>query len=96
MIVGFFLAGFLFISGGVVDYFAKKQWRRITLGDITVWLAIFFGVGVLLNSLFLIPIIKSGSPTMLVNFAQVTGVTTSIGAVVLSILLIIYPRIKRQ
>jgi len=94
IIFGFFLAGFLFIQSGIVTYFKKDDYKKIGLEDLVVWLTIIFAVGVLLNTILLIETISNVSPEWLISFATTIGVTTGVGASILGITYVIFPRFK--
>ena len=94
IIFGFFLAIFLFIQSGILTYFNKEEYRKIGIGDIVVMLTIIFAVGVFLNTLLLLQVIQNIAPAWLTSFATTVGVTVGVGAGVLGIIHVIFPRFK--
>jgi hypothetical protein len=94
IVFGFFLAGFLFIQSGILTYFKKDEYRKIGVGDVVVWLTIIFAVGVLLNTLLIIEALKNIAPEWLISFSRTIGVTVGVGAGILGIVHIFFPRFK--
>jgi len=94
IIFGFFLVVFLFIQSGILIYFNKEEYRKIGIGDVVVWLTVIFAAGVFINTLLLIQIIKNVTPLWVISFATTIGVTVGIGAGILGIVHVIFPRFK--
>jgi len=94
IIFGFFLAGFLFVQSGIFTYFKRDEYKKISVGDIIVWLTIIFAAGVLLNTFLLIESLNNIAPEWLLSFATTIGVTVGIGAGILGIVHVIFPRFK--
>lgn len=94
IIWGLFLSVFLFLEAGVMDYFRKKEWRKIGFGDVVVWLSIGFGAVILVNSLLLIGTLKDSVPLWISNFAATNGVIAGVGGAILGIIHIMMPRFK--
>src|SRR3990167_4205832 len=78
VIWSFFLALFLFSEASIITYFQRKDYKRIGIGDIVVFLSIAFGAGILINGLLLINVISSNAPLWVVTFAQTIGLITGI------------------
>jgi len=85
VIFGFFLSGFLIIKAGVVTYFKKKEYKKITFSDVMVWLSIAFAVGVFINTMLMTNFLGNYPPQWLITFAQTTGVTVGVGSGLLAI-----------
>ena len=94
VIFGFFITGFLILQAGLVEYFRKKEYREIGIGDFIVFLSVAVAVAVFMNSLLLINIIKEQTPQAIITFATSTGVFVGIVGGILSIVHLIMPRFK--
>ena len=94
IIFGFFLAGFLAIQSGILTYFERKEFRKIGFGDLIVLLTVIFAAGVFLNTLLLIEVVKNVSPEWLISFAKTIGVTVGVGAGILGIIHVVFPRFR--
>lgn len=91
---GFFLAGLLILEAGIIDYFRKKEYKKIGFGDLVVWFSVAFAIIVAINSALLIGALRSSAPEWLVSFASTTGVIAGIGAGILGIIHILMPKFK--
>lgn len=93
-IAGLFLAMFLIIQAGIVEYFRKKDYRKLGPGDVVVWLTFIVGAGVLVNSLLLFGIVSQNAPQWILTFSTTTGVITGIIGIILAIVHMAMPRFK--
>lgn len=89
-----FLALFLLTEGAIWEYYRKKDFRKIGLGDIISWLTFGTGVLMIVSFLLLIQIIQNTAPEWLLSFMAVYGTTIGILAGVLFIYHIFTPRPK--
>jgi hypothetical protein len=92
LIWGFFLSIFLFLEAGIITYFQKKEWKKITMGDFVVWITVIFAALIFINSLLLINIVRINTPTWLQSFSSMVGIVAGIGGAILGIIHIIMPR----
>lgn len=94
IIFGYFLVGFLYIEGGIREYFRRKEYKRISFGDFIVWTTIFFGTVVLINTTLLFQTIRDSAPEWLITFVASTGVVAGVISGILGIVYIFTPRFK--
>lgn len=91
---GVFLAIFLFVEGGITNYFKSKSYRSLGFGDLVVFLTIFSGAIVLLNSILIFRSIRAVAPEWLIGFTTATGVTTGVIAGILGIVFVFTARFR--
>jgi hypothetical protein len=94
IIWGFFLAGLLFSEAGIIEYFRKKEYKKLGFGDFVVWMTVASAVIVLMNTFLLIQVVRENAPLWLVSFSQTTGLIAGSIAGILGIAHILLPRFK--
>lgn len=94
VIWGFFLGGLLILEAGVLTYFQKKDWKKLSFGDIIVWLSVAFAVVIIINTILIFGTLRESAPVWLVNFSTITGLTAGIGGAILGILHMTMSRFK--
>jgi len=94
IIFGIFLAVFLFIEGGVFEYFRRKEYRQIGFGDILVWATIVSATAIAMNSILLFQSIKDIAPQWLISISTGTGVTFGVLGGIFAIVYIFSGRFK--
>lgn len=98
IVFGYFLVGFLIIEGGVLEYFRRKDYKKIGVGDFVVWITIASASVIFLNTTLLIQAVRNITPDNILNpllsFTQITGVTAGIVGAILGIVYIAYSRFR--
>lgn len=94
VIFGLFLSVFLFIEGGIYDYWRRKAYKQISANDFLVWLTMFTSAVVLINTLALVPILQDKIPEVVLNFVRPIGITTGVIAGILGAIYVIVPKPK--
>lgn len=87
VVTGLILASFIFFKAGSIEYFKRKEYKKIDFNDFKVWISIILAVVVALNSIISIQSIRNSAPVWLINFTSSTGV---IAGSVVGVLAIIY------
>src|SRR4030042_3379728 len=65
---GVFLSILLFIESGIIVYFQKKDYKKLTMGDGIVFLTLIIATGILMNTIFLINVVSDIIPSYILNF----------------------------
>ena len=86
VVIGFFLAGFLFVESQIISYLKNKKYRNFDVGDVIVVLSILVSVAIFINSLLLLNIINESAPQWLIKFSMTTGVVVAVIGAILSII----------
>jgi hypothetical protein len=94
MISGFFLTFILISEAGVFQYFRSKSYKKITFGDIIIFVSILLAGGVFINSLLMIPQLSAVSPLWLISYAQVSGAIMGLIGLIVAVIYMMTPRVK--
>jgi len=94
LVFGIFLSVMLFIESGIITYFNRSDYRKITIGDFVVWITVAVAVLIFLNSILLIGIVKENAPLWLINFSSTIGVISAVIGAVLGLVHLVMPRFK--
>lgn len=94
IIVGFVLGIVLILEAGVFTYFQTKSYRKITFGDLVIFVTTILAGGVFLNSLLLINAVKEQIPLWLQTFAQSSGTIIGIVGLIVALFFMLTPRIR--
>lgn len=94
LIFGIFLSIFLFIEGGVYEYWRSKGYRKIEANDFLVWLTMFVSGAVFLNSIAFIGVVRNVIPDAVLGFLSGVGVITGVIGGTLGAIYILVPKPK--
>tara|TARA_Y100000310_G_scaffold67692_2_gene63065 strand:- start:4846 stop:5244 length:399 start_codon:yes stop_codon:yes gene_type:complete len=83
---------FLYVEGGVYDYYKKKGYKTIGVGDALVWLAFIFGTFIIANSLLIFGGVRDNVPEAIANFLAINGAVGGALAGVLAIAFLFLPK----
>ena len=86
LVSSIFLGLFLWSEGALLSYLRKKEYRKIGIGDVIVWMSFAVGGILIVQAMILANFLTSGIPQSLANFISVNGVVIGI----LAFLLFIY------
>lgn len=94
MIFGVFLSIFLFIEGGIRDYWRSKGYKSLDSSDFLVWLTMFVSGAIFLNSIALIGVIRDLMPDVVLGFLSTIGVITAVIGAILGVMYVLVPKPK--
>jgi hypothetical protein len=92
--VGILLAFLLYAESQVITYFKEGQYKKISLGDIVVWLTTIVATIILINSIALIPTIGTVIPASVITFTKSIAVLGAVIGFLLALVHIFTPRFK--
>ena len=94
IIFGYFLTIFLIVEAGVVDYFIKKEYRKVNFSDFVIWLTTITAGAILVNTTLLFQKLNDLSPEWLLTFSSTTGVIVGVTAGILAIIFMVTSKFK--
>ena len=82
--VSFLLAIFLYSEGGIISYIRNKGYKKISGGDLVVWLTFIVATFILAFGLFQVPVIGTIVPQSWVTFTRAYATIGALLTVILS------------